>query len=181
MFWLPCNGVFRIMFVWSASMALGGLLALSILPAAPRAYAHQHFKKDGWDLKIQHDGFAGRTYCQLKARGGKLLFQPGAIGFRLGRLETLKARYRVDNGSPIRWQDREPALIATGVAIDGPALDNPTGGWVWIPTEEVKSAHVVAIRADDHKPIRHFRMGGFADMLGTARRLGCSSDDTFRI
>lgn len=60
------------------------------------------------------------------------------MGFLVGKgHDTRMAWYRIDDGAPVRWQDRTAALIAADVEIDGPALDNPTGGWVWIPFAEV--------------------------------------------
>ena len=97
------------------------------------------------------------------------------------RRSTLAAWCRVYDEAPVRWQNRTAGLIGTGVAIDGPGVDNPTGGWVWIPVSEVEGARTVAIRARRRGHIRHFRVGDFAPMLDAVHRLGCGSDDAFRI
>lgn len=165
---------------WVAtSLVLGGALAIASSPAAAKI---EHYRDGGWDLHIRHDGFTGQTRCLLASTNRHLRYQPGAIGIRMGKhRNTLTAWYRVDNGAPVRWQDRTAALIGAGVAIDGPGLDNPTGGWIWIPLAEVEQAQSIAVRPDEHRRVRRFVLGGFAPMLEAARRLGCASDNAFRI
>ena len=154
--------------------------ATALLPSP--ASAEHRFKQDGWLLTIKNDGFTGQTACVLSSKKPRMRYQPGAIGFFVGhRHDTLAAWYRVDGGSPVRWQDRSPELIAANVKIDSPALDDVTGGWVWIPADEVQRAGVVAIRPGDKAHTRHFHVRGFAAMREAATRLGCGSDDTFRL
>lgn len=163
----------------ASSVALGALLTLGIAPATAEV---ERFRGDGWSLRVQHDRLTGQTRCVLASTNRHLRYQPGAIGFLAGRRQnTLAAWYQVDDSAPVRWQDRTASLIAADVAIDGPGLDNPTGGWVWIPVSEIERARTVVIRAGDHGRIHHFAIAGFAPMLDAARRVGCGSDDAFRI
>lgn len=157
----------------------GILLAFGMAPAGAKI---EQYRSGGWDLSIRHDHFSGQTRCLLVSVDHRMRFQPGAVGFRLGkRRDTLSAWYRIDDGAPVRWQDRTAALVGAGVAIDGPGLDNPTGGWVWIPISEAEDAKVVAIRSKERARVRRFHLGDFAPMLAAAHRLGCGSDDAFRI
>jgi hypothetical protein len=134
------------------------------------------FRLGKWDLTIGHDHFTGKTNCSLSSSDRRLAYQPGAIGFLVGkRVDTASAWFRVDAGPPIRWQDREAGLISSGVEIDGPGIDNPTGGWVWIPVGEVDRASLVIIRPSERGRIREFRIGSFAAMKEIATRLGCKS------
>lgn len=177
-----CLWVYRGFHVHREVFAVGLVLTASVALALSPASAHKQRLRGGdWVLAIRHDDFTGRSRCELASHNHRMHYEPGAIGFRVGkRRDTLAAWYRVDGGVPVRWQDRTAALIGAGVAIDGPDLDNPTGGWVWIPLTEVEQAHDVAIRASDHSHVRNFRPAGFATMLVEARRSGCDSDDAFR-
>lgn len=172
-----CDFVCRIDVV--SGLVSGMLLAFGVMPAAAKV---EHHRDGRWVLKVRHDHFTGRTRCTLQTKNHRLQYQPGAVGFLIGkRRNTLPAWYRIDGGAPVRWQNRTASLIATGVAIDGPGLENPTGGWVWIPVSEVENAVTVAIRADEHARVRRYRLDKFGSMLASARSLGCSSDDAFRI
>ena len=161
------------------SVVLLGLLLFA--GSADASQTDKRFQANGWLLQIHLDRFTARSRCVLASANHRLRYQPGAIGFLLGkRRDTLGAWYKVDGGVPVRWQNRTAALVASGVAIDGPGLDNPTGGWVWIPVSEVDQATSVAIRGDDKGRVHRFRVSGFEAMLDASRRLGCESDDTFR-
>ncbi len=110
----------------------------------------------------------------MRSSDGRMTYQPGAIGFRFGhRRDTLDAWYRLDTGPALRWRDSYPALIATGVAIDGPGLDNPTGGIVWLPEADAIHASEVTVRPTRKARAQTFRLGGFASLVDAARRLGC--------
>lgn len=163
-------------------VATGAVLAaILMLASAPAlATAKDRSRLDGWVLTVRHDRFAGRVHCDLFASNHRLRYQPQAVGFRLGHhRDTRAAWYRVDDGPAIRWQDRTATLIAAGVPIDGPGLDNPTGGWVWISLDEVRQARNVAIRANERGRTHNFPMKGLAAMLDAAPRLGCASDASF--
>jgi hypothetical protein len=164
-------------------VVLGFVLGASpVLGFSPASAKFERYNSDGWRLRVRHDRFTGQTRCALASSNHHLRYQPGAVGFLVGkRRDTLAAWYRIDGGVPVRWQNRMASLIAADVAIDGPGLDNPTGGWVWIPLSEVEHAGTVAIRASDHGRLHHYAIAGFVPMLDAARRLGCGSDDAFRL
>lgn len=159
--------------------AVASLCLLSVQTDASTV-ASKRYKADGWSLAVRHDGLTRQTRCRLHANNRRILYQPQALGFAFRKSrDTLGAWYIIDNDAPVRWQDRYPQLIASGAAIDGPGLDNPTGGVVWIPIDEVAHAHNVRIRAGTRGQGRLFRLVGFASMLDAAHRLGCSSDASF--
>jgi hypothetical protein len=166
------------------SMGRIGIAVCAMLAycCASAVAAHEErFQSAGWTLSVNRDAFTQEVRCALGAVDHRLTFQPGAIGFRFGhRRDTLEAWYRIDDGQPVRWQDRITVLTAAGVEIDGPAMNNPTGGWVWIPAGELQHADRVAIRLHDKAKVRLFRLRGFEAMFDAARRLGCVSDASFR-
>jgi hypothetical protein len=181
------HGGIRIILVrfttWAAVAACASLVAgaLSAHPDARRPSKVERFAKGGWKLIVRHDSFADQMHCRLYTKDHAILFQPAAVGFRFGsRRDTLDAWFRIDGGAPVRWQDRYPALVATGAQIDGPGIDNPMGGIVWLPIDDVRAAHMVTIRASGNGKGHRFRMRGFAAMLDAAQRLGCVSDTSFQ-
>lgn len=160
------------------SVLLGTLMTCGLSPAAAK---DGRVRSDGWTLRVHTDRFTGRTRCLLGAANHHLRYQPGAIGFRVGQArDTFSAWYRVDGGAPVHWQDRTAALFAAGVSFDGPTLDNPTDGWVWVPVAEVERAHMVAVAREGGR-VRHFAIRDFSGALATACGAGCASDDAFRI
>jgi len=166
----------------TAKFELGfALAAMTGLSALPVAASNRLFKQDGWLLAIKNDAFTGQTTCELFSTNDHMRYQPGAIGFFVGRRRgAFEAWYRVDDGVPVRWQDRSAALIATGVRIDSLNLDDTTDGWVWIPIAEVQHARLVAVRSGERPHIHRFRVRGFAAMREAAGRLGCGTDASFR-
>lgn len=131
------------------------------------------YEADGWRLTVRHDGFTGQVACQLQSADRRMRYQPGAIGFVSGQRDTIHAWYRLDGGAAYRWQDRYPALVAAGVMTDGPGLDDPTGGIVWLPEEDLRRVASVAIRTNPKRRVRTFALRGAATMIAAARRLGC--------
>lgn len=154
-----------------------GLLAVACVSFAGPVIARDRVDRygiDGWIVTLRHDGFTGLVACTMHSSDGRMVYQPGAIGLRFGhRRDTLEAWYRFDAGPALRWRDRYPALITAGVAIDGPGLDNPTGGIVWLPEADVARVAEVTIRPTRKARLRTFHLGGFAPLRDAARRLGC--------
>ena len=161
--------------VWVCAAAAAILVLCPALGASAKRV--EHYAENGWKLAIRHDAFTGRVRCSLRTRNARMVYQPGAIGFRLGQhASTLPAWYRIDDAAPARWQDDYPALIAAGVPMDGPGLDNPTAGMVWLPLSKVERADIVRIRVGAKGSGHRFRMRGLAPMLEAAHHLGCGSD-----
>jgi hypothetical protein len=154
-----------------------GLLSVAYVSLAGPVVARDRVDRygiDGWIVTLRHDGFTGLVTCTMRSSDGRMLYQPGAIGFQLGRRrDTLDAWYRLDVGPALRWRDRYPALIAADVAIDGSGLDNPTGGTVWLPEADVARVQEVTIRSTRKARPQTFHLGGFAPLRDAAQRLGC--------
>ena len=162
------------------AIGLAPIVSLSLVQAAVAKRGVQRFAQNGWTVAINHDAFAQTTRCSLTSTTGRILYQPAAVGFRFAHAEdTFDAVYRIDGAAPQRWQDRYPSLIAAGAQIDGAGLDKPTNGIVWLPVSEVVRAHMVSIRLRERGRVRTFALAGFAAMLATSRRLGCSTDASF--
>jgi hypothetical protein len=162
--------------VASSLVLAGGLCCVEQAAAANRV---EQYKSDGWRVSARHDVFAGTTRCFIRSINHHIVYQPGALGFRFHRhRDTLDTWYRIDGGAPLRWQDRYPTLIASGAQIDGPALDNPTGGIVWLPIADLKDAKTVTVRTSGRGNGHAYALRGFPRVLDAARRLGCATDTT---
>jgi hypothetical protein len=156
---------------------LGIMLALAVPTAQAKLY-----RSSPWVLKARRDSFTGVTRCDLRSANHRVIYQPAAVGFLIGRRRnTSNAWYKVDGKPPVRWQNRIATLIASDVSIEGLGLDNPTVGWVWIPLAEVLTARTVAIRADDRGHIYRFSLAPLGPVLASGQRAGCTSDAAFRI
>ena len=157
------------------------VLCLSAGSAGARTdITKQRFAADGWSLVMYSDSFARQTHCRLRSADKRILYQPNALGFAFSRSRnTLGAWYRIDDHASVRWQDRYPTLVSSGAVIENGGLDNPTGGIVWIPIEEVAGANSVWVRPGGNGKEHNFRLTGFSRMRDAARRLGCVSDASF--
>lgn len=158
-------------------ITLGIMLALTVPMAQAKLY-----RSSPWVLKARRDSFTGITRCDVRSANHRVVYQPAVVGFSVGkRPNTSNAWYRVDGNAAVRWQDRTATLIASDVIIEGPGLDNPTGGWVWVPLTEVLAAKTVVIRADDRGHIYQFSLAPLGPVLASAQRAGCTSDAAFRL
>ncbi len=153
--------------------ALGFAMLLSVSSQANAADRVERFAADGWLLTVRHDGFIGRIACAMRSVDKRMYYQPRAVGFVVKSRDTLGAWYRLDGGAAYRWQDRYPTLLAQGVTVEGPGLDNPTGGIVWLPEDELRNVESVAIRATPRGRVRTFTVRGYQTLASAARRLGC--------
>jgi hypothetical protein len=148
------------------------LCALAGAPAGAQKVAR--YEQDGWALNVRHDDFTGLTSCSMLSTDRRIVVQPAAIGFRFAKgSDTFHAWYQVDGAAAQRWQDMYSALIMADADIDGPGLDDPTGGVMWLPTELVRTAREVTVRLHDRGDARMFRLQGLDPMLAAADRLGC--------
>jgi len=139
---------------------------------------------DGWDMRIQRDGFTGQTRCRLFSpkdlRQGRISYADGVLGFHLDRdRDVAQAWYSVDDAPPRPWRDDYPALVARRVSLEGGSLANPTGGVVLIPREILAGARTVTIRADRGATPRRFGLKGFEPALAAARANGCADPAAF--
>ena len=157
-----------------ARCGLALVFGVALASAAAARDRVDRYGIDGWIVTVRQDAFTGSIACYMHSADRRMTYLPGAVGFAFGRRrDTLRAWYRLDGGPALRWQDRYPALSASGAAIDGPGLDDPTGGIVWLPEGDLAGVREVAIRPTVQSRVRVFRLRGFAELAGAARRLGC--------
>jgi hypothetical protein len=84
-----------------------------------RAVSTQRYAQAGWNLEVVRDRFTSQVRCSLTSSGGRIQYQPNALGFRFShRLNTLNAWYRIDTGEVRPWRDLAPRLIALQLPID---------------------------------------------------------------
>lgn len=151
------------------------------LPFMSRPLESRHGSALGdWRLRIERNRFSGEIQCRLRFHDKSIVYASHALGFRFSKhLNTSRATYRID-GEPVkRWRDDLPELVDLGAPIDGPRLDNPTGGTVWIPVAKLQDANRVTIQP---RPNRHpvvFRLRGFSGLLAIAQAQGCTPDSRF--
>jgi len=146
------------------------------LGTAGSGIARDHAERFGtghWQVRLQRDAFTGALSCELRSTDHRMIYQPGALGFRQGHRDTLHAWYRFDGGPALRWQDRYAAVIAAGVSVEGTGLDNPTAGIVWLPAGDLTGISSVAIRSSVARRVRTFDVRGYPEMVDAARRRGC--------
>jgi len=133
-----------------------------------------------WQLRIERNRFSGNIACRLRSRDHHGVYAGRAIGFRLGKhMDTTLATYRLDGGPAHEWRDQLPELIRLGTPIDGPGLDDPTGGFVWLPLSILRDVSRIAIQGRPDRRPEAFHLRGFAGLHDTARTRGCSTDQQF--
>lgn len=145
---------------------------------------HKTYQLKGWMMTIQHDGFTGKVRCHLfsmrTVSQGRITYAQGTLGFEMDQdVSTLNAWYRVDNQAVKRANDLYVRLVADRVAGAQGSLENPTGGVVLIPADDLIGAKVVTIRTDEKSRPRRFSLRGFDAALSAARYNGCAPDEAF--
>ncbi len=129
-----------------------------------------------WRLTLERDGFSEAKRCTLTARGGRLFYHPGAVGFALGKSDLGDAMVRVDAGVAISFRDLLPELAAARVRISGRDMDRPTDGLVWVPISRLGNAGTVAIAPRFGGRVRRFTVAGFERLVAYARAQGCEPE-----
>lgn len=142
------------------------------------------YRLDGWDMRIERDGFTGQVRCRLFSPGGlrqgRISYARQTLGFHLDRdQDVAQAWYSVDDAAPRPWRDDYPVLAARRVSLEGGSLANPTGGVVLIGQDLLAGARTVTIRADRDTAPRRFRLKGFEQALAAARANGCADPASF--
>jgi hypothetical protein len=142
------------------------------------------YRLDGWDMRIQRDGFTGQTRCRLFSPSGlgqgRISYADGALGFHLDAdRDVMQAWYSIDDAPPRPWREDYPTLVARRVSLEGGSLANPTGGVVLILREKLAGARTVTIRADTGAAPKRFRLKGFEQALAAARANGCDGPAAF--
>lgn len=139
---------------------------------------------DGWDMRIERDGFTGQVRCRLFAPAGlaqgRISYADETLGFHLNPKEdAAQAWYSIDDKPPRPWRMDYPALVARRISLEGGGLANPTGGVVLIGQDLLAGAQTVTIRASPDSMPKRFRLKGFVQALAAARANGCAEPGAF--
>lgn len=133
-----------------------------------------------WRVTIVRDPFSAEVQCRLSRRDRRAFYIANAIGFRFDRhRDVTRGWYRVDGAVAKQWRDALPELVRLGVDIDGPQLDSPTGGIMWLPSAWLDQANWVEIEPQPGKKARRIGLRGFADLRDIARTQGCAPEARF--
>lgn len=164
-----------------------GLVALGILagiwPFAPKQTTHRAYVLPTWRFTTVKDKFTGQIHCRVyqgpKSRPA-VSYASRTVAFHFARkLDVSHAWYKLDGGAAKPWSADYPALTALNVSLDGDSLENPTGGLVLIPADEVRGVHTVTIRPTDKSRPVDFGLDGLQDAIANARSQGCDPDGVF--
>lgn len=164
----------------AASMGAAALLCPAPAPArVPHGVAHEGYHEGLWRLDVAQDRFSGAIACRLRAHRGRQIYRAGAVGFEVGAPSQIGAAYRIDGGAPVAARNAVPRLIALQAPLDRGGMDNPAGGYVWIPFEALRSANSVAIEPRPGARPRVVRLAGLAALHDRAVARGCTPDTVF--
>lgn len=140
----------------------------------------RRFALDNWELRIQRNRFSGEVGCRLSARDHHGAYAGSAVAFYLGKhIDTTLATYRLDGGPALRWRDQMPELVRLGTPMDGPGLEDPTGGFVWLPLSTLQGVNRVVVQATPDRRPKAFLLRGFVQLLNFARSQGCPADQNY--
>jgi hypothetical protein len=150
--------------------------ALSALWGGPHEVQHHHSRIGRWRLEVTTDGFAQRTRCAL--RSGPIVYHRGALVFQLPHaIDTTAAVYRIDDGPPVDQRRNAMRLAELGFSLHDDQLDNPSGGLVRIPEDEVGAGRKVRIASGAFRAPLSYSIEGFAVAREAARQAGCGPED----
>jgi hypothetical protein len=158
------------------------LAASCLAPAiarVPHGVAHEHYYKGDWRLDLSRDRFSGSVACRLRAHGGRQIYRAGAVGFDVDAPDVMGAAYRIDGGDPIAARDDLPQLIAQHVPLERGGMDDPSGGYVWIPFNRLAKAGWVAIEPQPGARPKVVRLNGLVALHDLALQRGCAPDGVF--
>ena len=161
---------------WAAAL-LG--LAPNAPARVPHGVGHEHYRQGAWRLEVARDRFSGAIACRLQAHRGRQIYRMGAVGFAVGARNQAEAAYRIDFGDPVPARNDVPRLIALQVPFERGGMDNPAGGYVWIPFDRLRAANSVAIEPRPGARPRQVRLDGLTALHDRAVAQGCTPDTVF--
>jgi hypothetical protein len=154
------------------------LIALLSLPLpwghAPKPADPRHF--GAWTLNVRVDSFSTGHVCKLSRPGAE--YRRQAVVFHLSpNVDTSQAVYRIDAGAPRAVRDDQVTLARLGFALNNDDLDNPSGGLVRIPVDQLLGAAAVRIETTAFGRARKFDIAGLKPALAAAGAAGCRDED----
>lgn len=154
-------------------------MALPFFPRHPPLVKHRS-KAGDWRLDIVRNEFSGEISCRLRSKDKRMVYHAGAIGFRFKRKwDVHGAVYRLDKGEPRAWRGDLPELVRLGAAIDGGAVENASGGVVWLAFARLREVNSVTIQPRTDRKARTFHLRGLGGLYESALGQGCSPDSRF--
>lgn len=149
------------------------------LPRVPQGVAREHYHKGDWQLEVARDRFSGSVACRLHAHGGQQVYRAGAVGFAVGARDAAGAAYRIDGGEPFAARGDLLQLIALHVPLERGGMDDPSGGFVWIPFDKLAKAKWVAIEPRPGARAKAVQLAGMEALHDLALTRGCTPDGVF--
>jgi hypothetical protein len=164
-----------------AYAVVSALLVIAVpgFARVPHGVARAVYYKGDWRLDVARDRFSGAVACRLRAHGGRQIYRAGAVGFAVGAPDQTGAAYRIDGGEPVAARDDLAQLIAQRVPLERGGMDDPSGGYVWIPFSRLGQASQVAIEPRPGARPKVVRLAGLVALHDLALQRGCAPDGVF--
>ena len=136
-----------------------------------------------WRIATVKDRFTGDVRCRVyqgPLKHPTVSYASKAVAFHFKvSMNTTDSYFRLDSGPVKAWRVEYPKLVKLGVQLEGDSLENPTGGLVILPVEDLVSVHSVTIRPDPKSTPRTFGVDGLSDAIANAVSHGCDPDSGF--
>ena len=133
-----------------------------------------------WRIATYKDRFTGDVRCRVyqgPLKHPSVTYSSKAVAFHFKvSMNTTDAYFRLDAGPVHAWRVVYPKLVKLGIQLEGESLENPTGGLVIVPFEDLVNVHNVTIRPNPKSAPRTFGVDGLADAVSNAVSKGCDPD-----
>lgn len=167
----------------AAIAILGALNGLWPFGHASSQTAEQQYRLPTWQFATYRDRFTGDVRCKLyqgRLQHPDVTYAGKTVAFHFRTsLNTTDAAFRFDGGEVRAWRTEYPKLIKLGVQLDGDNLENPTGGLVILPQDDLKNVHSVTVRPTPKSAPKTFGVDGLTDAIASAATHGCNPDAGF--
>ena len=160
------------------NIALAAASALSLIwPFGQSQTATKEFRLPEWKIATYKDRFTGEVRCRVyqgTVRHPEITYSSRTVAFHFRTsTNTIEAAFRLDSGPVKAWRLEYPKLVKLGVQLEGDSLENPTGGLVVLPIEDVANVHTVTIRPTPKSSPKTFGIDGLSDAVANAIAHGC--------
>jgi hypothetical protein len=141
-------------------------------PRTPPQVTHRLYGLAGWRISVNHDTFTGAVSCSLTAK--QVHFKSDTLIFHIGPgVEATHAVFRLDGGAPRAVSTVFREDEAHGFFPQRGWIDNPAGGDVALPANQLKGVKRLWIRASTSYVPQYFNISRFDDALAGAKAAGC--------
>ena len=143
----------------------------------------KEFSLPVWKIATYKDRFTGDVRCRVyqgAVHHPLITYSSRTVAFHFKvSLNTTDAYFRLDSGAVKAWRVEYPKLLKLGVQLEGDSLENPTGGLVVLPVEDLTNVHSVTIRPTSKSSPRTYGIDGLSDAVANAVAHGCDPDAGF--